>query len=76
MPFFFLLLKRTTHSESGYCGTHKWLSEEKGMERKGGVRVQAKGAHWDSLSVIKFVETQKELQSHSQEHLEAEIGGL
>lgn len=44
-------------------------------ERKGGVRVQTKGSHRDSLSVIKFVETQKEQQSHSQGHLEGEKGG-
>lgn len=52
------------------------LWKEGDGERKGGVRVQTKGSHWDSLSVIKFVETQKELQSHSREHLEREIGGL
>lgn len=50
------------------------LWKEGDGERKGGVRVQTKGSHWDSLSVIKFVETQKELQSHSREHLERDRG--
>lgn len=45
-------------------------------ERKGGVKVQTKASHRDSLSVIKFVETQKEQQSHSQGHLEGEKRGL
>lgn len=44
-------------------------------ERKGGVKVQTKASHRDSLSVIKFVETQKEQQSHSQGHLDGEKGG-
>lgn len=26
--------KCAAYSDSGYCGAHKWLSEEKGMERK------------------------------------------
>jgi len=34
IPFFFPLLKRTTYSDSNYCGAHKWLSEEKGMEKE------------------------------------------
>lgn len=46
------------------------------MEKEGGVRVQAKGFHQDSLSLIKFVETQKEQQSHSQGHLEGEKTGV
>lgn len=34
MPFFSLLLKCAAYSDSGYCGAHKWLSEEKGMEKE------------------------------------------
>lgn len=52
------------------------LWREGDSERKGGVKVQTKGSHRDSLSVIKFVEAQKELQTYSQEHLEGETRGL
>ena len=45
-------------------------------EKKGGVKVQTKGSHRDSLSVIKFVETQKEQQSHSQGRLEEQKGSF
>lgn len=76
MPFFSPLLKCAAYSDSGYCGAHKWLSEEQGMERERvGSRFKPKGSHRDSLSVIKFVETQKEQQSHSQGHIEGEKGG-
>lgn len=76
MPFFSPPLKCASHSDLGYCGAHKWLSEEKGMERERvGSRFKRKGSRRDSRSVIKFVETQKERQSHSQGHLEAEKGG-
>lgn len=34
MPFFSPLLKCAAYSDSGYCGAHKWLSEEKGMEKE------------------------------------------
>lgn len=34
MPFFSTLLKCAAYSDSGYCGAHKWLSEEKGMEKE------------------------------------------
>lgn len=34
MPFFSPLLKCTAYSDSGYCGAHKWLSEEKGMVKE------------------------------------------
>lgn len=77
MPFFSPLLKCAAYSDLGYCGAHKWLSEEKGMERERvGSRFKRKAPIGDSLSVIKFVETQKEQQSHSQEHLEGEKRGL
>ncbi len=34
MPFFFPPLKCAAYSDSSYCGAHKWLSEEQGMERE------------------------------------------
>lgn len=34
MPFFSALLKCAAYSDSGYCGAHKCLSEEKGMEKE------------------------------------------
>lgn len=77
MPFFSPPLKCSAYSDLAHCGAHKWLSEEQGMdEKKGGVKVQRKGSHRDSLSVIKFVGTQKEQQSHSQGHLEEKKGSF
>lgn len=35
MPFFSPLLKCAAYSDSGYCGAHKWLSEERGWRKKG-----------------------------------------
>lgn len=34
MPFFSLLPKCAAYSDSGYCGAHKWLSEEQAMEKE------------------------------------------
>jgi len=73
MPFFSPLLKFAAYSDSGYCGAHKWLSEEKGMEKeREGSRFKRAAPIGTPLLLSNLLETQKELQSYSSEHLEGE----
>lgn len=66
-----------SYSESSYCGAHKWLSEEKGMQRERvGSGFKRKAPRRGSFSVIKFVARQKELQFHSSGRLEGEGSGV
>lgn len=72
MPFFSPLLKCAAYSDSGYCGAHKWLSEEKGMEKERvGSRFKRKPPIGTPI-LLSNLSRQKEQQSHSQGHLEGE----